>query len=495
MIKKKDSADVLLNTIKKLKSTYTEKVFPSLSLDGPIEDYEYRREIVRLINEKSRIDPSCINGISFLVFTIGIWRRVKKIYRFNDKLYRVLSASDLFKFDIPFDTILSKIQNGIFIENPDHYINHLGYMYNIMKDGDEINLVITSIPYTVDRLDSYAGSFYIRIKEGETFESVVNMNIARYKNTDLSENDTNQYRDYFTKCISILMYLFCDNADIEQDADNISTFKSIDQENIKDKYREVQIFNVGCNLSSYILGLENTLNTEHAKGNDKAYIRSGHWRGSWSGTRDSIKLSYILPTIVYNSSNKSENKNKQIDDTSIICDKNIEALLAEIRMLKFQIDSNNDTINKMSRDYSALEKRYQALEESSRSDREELVSIREMMFMIKTGSYYEEDMADDITIFPWYTDKKITVFGGHPSWVNKIKDLLPNVRFVDKDSYSVNSNLIKTSDIIWLQTNAMSHPLYDNIMNVTRKYSKPVRYFKYAGTVKCATQLIEEMNK
>ena len=83
------------------------------------------------------------------------------------------------------------------------------------------------------------------------------------------------------------------------------------------------------------------------------------------------------------------------------------------------------------------------------------------------------------------------MFGGHDSWAREIKPRLPDVRFIDK-SMVPNAELIRRADIVWIQSNAISHAYYYKILDETRKYSIPVRYFSYASALKCAEQLAQQ---
>ncbi len=100
--------------------------------------------------------------------------------------------------------------------------------------------------------------------------------------------------------------------------------------------------------------------------------------------------------------------------------------------------------------------------------------------------------AIDESSFPYEVVKDTVVFGGHETWLKAIRPMLTgNIRFVDKDMV-FDSDIIRHADILWIQTNAISHKQYYRIIAAARQYQKPVRYFTYASAVKCAVQLMEE---
>ena len=53
-----------------------------------------------------------------------------------------------------------------------------------------------------------------------------------------------------------------------------------------------------------------------------------------------------------------------------------------------------------------------------------------------------------------------------------------------------NADLIRRADVIWIQTNALSHAYFYKIIDEARKHHVPVRYFSYASAGKCAEQLV-----
>lgn len=83
---------------------------------------------------------------------------------------------------------------------------------------------------------------------------------------------------------------------------------------------------------------------------------------------------------------------------------------------------------------------------------------------------------------------KICIFGGHPTWINGVKERLVNARFFKGgDLHSL--DVIRNADEIWIQSNAISHSFYGKVLDAARLNNIPVRYFGYAGTKKCVEQV------
>ena len=89
---------------------------------------------------------------------------------------------------------------------------------------------------------------------------------------------------------------------------------------------------------------------------------------------------------------------------------------------------------------------------------------------------------------PLHTTHRIVFLWGLDTWAREIKPKLPDVRFVDR-TVIPNAQLIRNADVIWIQTNALSHAYYYKIIEEIRKYDIPLRYFSYAGATKCAEQI------
>ena len=96
---------------------------------------------------------------------------------------------------------------------------------------------------------------------------------------------------------------------------------------------------------------------------------------------------------------------------------------------------------------------------------------------------------------PYYTDKKIVIFGGHPHWLRKIAPLLPNIRLYGKDYNYIDTKLVASCNIIWIQPNAISHTCMHMVVNTANRHNIPIGYFKFSSARKCAIQLVEEINK
>lgn len=124
----------------------------------------------------------------------------------------------------------------------------------------------------------------------------------------------------------------------------------------------------------------------------------------------------------------------------------------------------------------------------------ELADLREIVFnaQFADGSGEPEQPASvSEETYPYETAKRTTVFGGHDTFLKAIKPMLPNVRFIDSSYMTFSPELVRNSDIVWVQTNCISHPMFWNVVKYAKQYGVQLRYFLYASAEKCADQVVE----
>lgn len=126
-------------------------------------------------------------------------------------------------------------------------------------------------------------------------------------------------------------------------------------------------------------------------------------------------------------------------------------------------------------------------------ERRELADLRELVFNLENAEEEQPAPKPDI-VFPYEVQKETLIFGGHDTWEKAIKPMLTgNVRFISKE-LTFDTAIIRHAEVIWVQTNAMSHTQYYRVVDTARQYKKPVRYFTNASAEKCAVQVAENDN-
>ncbi len=102
-----------------------------------------------------------------------------------------------------------------------------------------------------------------------------------------------------------------------------------------------------------------------------------------------------------------------------------------------------------------------------------------------------EEKVQDIA-YPYHAQKRTVVFGGHRTFLRELKKRLPGVKYVNIANYSFNMDIIRNADVVWVQTNCISHTQYSRILKAVRTHNIQLRYFSYASARKCAEQIVRE---
>ena len=124
-----------------------------------------------------------------------------------------------------------------------------------------------------------------------------------------------------------------------------------------------------------------------------------------------------------------------------------------------------------------------------RMEHRELADLRELVFKEQNDVQESTEISPDIEL-PYTTKKRTVIFGGHDRFLKAIKPMLPDVKFVDSKNMTYSPEIIRNADIIWVQTNHISHPQYWSIVKNCKMANKQLRYFTYVSAEKCAEQLI-----
>ena len=122
----------------------------------------------------------------------------------------------------------------------------------------------------------------------------------------------------------------------------------------------------------------------------------------------------------------------------------------------------------------------------------ELVDLQELVINRDTDV---KEVPEQIISFPYYTKKRTVIFGGHDTFLKEIRKRLPEVKYVNISNYGFNVDIVRNADVVWVQTNCISHTQYARILKAVRTYGIQLRYFSCASARKCAEQIVEEDRK
>lgn len=180
---------------------------------------------------------------------------------------------------------------------------------------------------------------------------------------------------------------------------------------------------------------------------------------------------------------KEETDEKPVEGES--AEKQLEELKKELSVLRKENRMLRELSHKEQKKAKQLEEKLTAQSESANADSYELARLRELAFSLQSI----DDTAEDSSIrFPYENQKRIVVCGGHDTFIKQMKTLLiGDVRYLN--NVRINEDIIRGTDHVWLQTNAISHSEYYKVVSLCRKNNIPFNYFLYASARKCAEQI------
>ena len=117
---------------------------------------------------------------------------------------------------------------------------------------------------------------------------------------------------------------------------------------------------------------------------------------------------------------------------------------------------------------------------------------------------YSEEQANDqdeiapslLTMTNFIQSKRIIIFGGHPNWRQKLKEVLPPVEFIDIDELNRDLSKIQRSETIFINTSVFTHAFYRKIMKEVGKYKTPLFYLNGQSNIeKTITEIYHCLNR
>lgn len=181
-------------------------------------------------------------------------------------------------------------------------------------------------------------------------------------------------------------------------------------------------------------------------------------------------------------------------------DKEIENLKKTAESMQEENEKLRGSLEWMERNVDKTVGEFEKLLKEVEKDRDELKDLRELVFNFENG-YMEDEIPikekeeEEEIKYPYSLQKKMLVFGGHDTFLKVMRQNFPDTRFAGDKLSIFNPSMIKNVDIVWVQTNSISHSLYWNIVKYVGLYGKQLRYFTSGGTERCSRQMVEADRK
>ena len=156
----------------------------------------------------------------------------------------------------------------------------------------------------------------------------------------------------------------------------------------------------------------------------------------------------------------------------------------EIKKLRTEIKHLKNIVNQTEHKYKEISVR---LREANMKLDVSATELSELRSMIRESIDKDEESPISVS-FPYAVNKRTVIIGGHQSWMNAMKTLIKDARFIAA-SQQPNTGVILNSEVVWIQTNALGHSGFYKIIDIIRRNNIPVCYFKYSSAEKCAEQI------
>lgn len=169
-----------------------------------------------------------------------------------------------------------------------------------------------------------------------------------------------------------------------------------------------------------------------------------------------------------------------------------EDLSQQLKQLKEENARLRASMHEMEKSSREVKKELSSIRDAANLEHRELADLRELVFNRQADASQEKsEEAIDDKAFPYEVKRNTVVFGGQESWLKAIRPLLTgNIRFVGT-FLNFDVGLVRYSDIIWIQTNTLSHKQYYRIIDAARAYSRPVRYFTRSSATNGAAEVMK----
>lgn len=171
-----------------------------------------------------------------------------------------------------------------------------------------------------------------------------------------------------------------------------------------------------------------------------------------------------------------------------------EGVIDELRR---KLDSASRAMERMAALQSGVEdelekarKEIARLKTEHRDEKEELNTLRELIFENRNDNSQMEDEDSRSFTWPYETKLNTVVIGGHPDWINKVRSLLPSVRFFGDRAPDRES--LKHTDVLWFQTKiCLSHPTFYKVIETAKSLGIPIRYCRSFGIYSSAEAIAQ----
>ncbi len=187
---------------------------------------------------------------------------------------------------------------------------------------------------------------------------------------------------------------------------------------------------------------------------------------------------------------KTEEEKKELERKNaapdIVLKKETDSLKKKVEELNLLLAGENAEKERLREKITVLNREY-------RNEKEELYSLRELIFSRSEDNPAEEESSPEIE-YPYSTGCSILVIGGLPDWLKRMKNLLPDVKFFG--DRAPQKEVLKHTDIVWFQTYAgLSHKTFYKTIDDLKALDIPIKYCPTSGVYRSAEAIVNDDEK
>lgn len=162
----------------------------------------------------------------------------------------------------------------------------------------------------------------------------------------------------------------------------------------------------------------------------------------------------------------------------------------ELKLKNLRLQDENE---KLKIELELLKRKNDSLKKEldiAESSKKELVELRNYIF--NNSEIAVDSIEDDIdSIADRLKDINAVVFGGHPQWISKMKELV-DWTFVPADAMNFDVSILESADYVFINTTCISHGMYYKVVENVKAGSK-LKYINNVNVYRCLLSVEENM--
>ena len=168
--------------------------------------------------------------------------------------------------------------------------------------------------------------------------------------------------------------------------------------------------------------------------------------------------------------------------TGDVCSEEYLKEIADLRRKLNEKEQENKALVQQCRQLKKEQLQSESLISKYESERDELIALRNFVYRLENSTL--DDDTEGISLDEMkdaLVEKHIVIIGGHVTWVNKLKKLFPEWKYIDTNAYkTVDGKMLDGKDMVYFFTDYMNHISYTKIIAAVRERKIPFGYL--AGT-------------